>query len=401
MVRALRHRNYRLFFCGQTISMIGTWMQDVALIWLIYRLAGSALLLGTVFFCKQIPNFILGPLSGLAADRYNRRRIIIAMQTLAMVQAVLLAVLVLTDSIQIWHILVLSVLLGITSTFDLTARQAFIIDMVETQEDLNNAIALNSIVFNTARLIGPSIAAALLVLVGEGICFLLNAVSFIGVIAALWAMRLPPQANYSISKSVLYEIREGYKYAYHFPPIRYILLLISLVSLMALPYTVILIPAFSTEVFAGGPQTLGFLMAATGLGAICGAAILAARSSAAGLEKVIPLASAVLGIALMVFSQVRLIGLAVVILFFAGLGMIIQSASSNTLLQTVVDEDKRGRIMGLYSMANSGVAPFGNLLAGVLVTQMGAPVTALIGGIACLTGAVLFARRLPRIRQHL
>lgn len=401
MVRALRHRNYRLFFCGQTISMIGTWMQDVALIWLIYRLSGSAFLLGTVFFCKQIPNFILGPLSGLVADRYNRRRIIIAMQTFAMVQAVLLAVLVLTDSIQIWHILVLSVLLGITSTFDLTARQAFIIDMVETQEDLNNAIALNSIVFNTARLIGPSIAAALLVLVGEGICFLLNAVSFIGVIAALWAMRLPPQANYSISKSVLCEIQEGYKYAYHFPPIRYILLLISLVSLMALPYTVILIPVFSTEVFAGGPQTLGFLMAATGLGAICGAAILAARSSAAGLEKVIPLATAVLGIALVVFSQVRLIGLAVVILFFAGLGMIIQSASSNTLLQTVVDEDKRGRIMGLYSMANSGMAPFGNLLAGALVTQMGAPVTALIGGISCLTGAFLFARRLPQIRQHL
>ena len=401
MVSALRHRNYRLFFCGQTISMIGTWMQDVALIWLIYRLSGSALLLGTVFFCKQIPNFILGPLSGLAADRYNRRRIIIAMQTFAMVQAVLLAVLVLTDSIQIWHILVLSVLLGITSTFDLTARQAFIIDMVETQADLNNAIALNSIVFNTARLIGPSIAAALLVLVGEGICFLLNAVSFVSVIAALWAMRLPPQVNYPISKSVLCEIRAGYKYAYHFPPIRYILLLISLVSLMALPYTVILIPVFSTEVFAGGAQTLGFLMAATGLGAICGAAILAARSSAAGLEKVIPLATAVLGIALVVFSQVRLIGLAVVILFFAGLGMIIQSASSNTLLQTVVDEDKRGRIMGLYSMANSGMAPFGNLLAGVLVTQMGAPVTALIGGISCLTGAFLFARRLPQIRQHL
>ncbi|HEY3425946.1 MAG TPA: MFS transporter, partial [Negativicutes bacterium] len=375
---------------------------DIALSWLVYRLTGSAFLLGAVIFCKQIPNFLLGPATGLVADRYNKRRVIITMQMMAMLQAAMLAILVLTDQIQVWQIFCLSFLLGVGNAFDITARQSFIIDMVDEPGDLNNAIALNSITFNVARLIGPSIAALLLAFLGEGVCFLINAVSFLGVIAALLAMHIPPKEGQlnEEKKSVFHEMQEGYLYAYQFPPIRYTLLLVGLVSFMGLPYTV-LMPIFVTEVFFEGPELLGLLMGSIGLGAICGAAFLASRPNVAGLENMIPLATGVFGIALLTFSQTKLVWLAFVILFFAGLGMILQSASSNTLLQTVVEDDKRGRIMGLFSMANSGMLPFGSLLAGFLANQIGAPATAFIGGLSCLIGALLFANRLPKIREYL
>ncbi len=375
-------------------------MQDIALSWLVYRLTGSAFLLGAIIFCKQIPNFLLSPLSGLLADRYNRHHIIIVTQTLAMGQAFLIAGLMLTGWIQVWQIFCLSLLLGIINAVDITARQAFIVDMVEGPEDLTNAIALNSITFNVARLVGPSVAGILLAMVGEGICFLINAVSFLGVLVVLCAMRISPKPPNKRHCSVFQDIREGCAYVYRFPSIKYIILLMALVSFMGLPYLT-LMPIFATQVYAGNSSTLGLFMSAIGGGAICGATFLAARPNTDYMEKFIPFAGALFGGALLIFSQLNSVWLGVLTLFFAGLGMITQSASSNTLLQTMIDEDKRGRVMGFYSMAHSGMPPFGNLLAGFLAGQIGAPMTLFWGGVFCILGAVAFLRKLPMIQEYI
>ena len=400
LIRALHHRNYRLFFTGQTVSMIGTWMQDIAISWLIYQLTGSAMMLGTVTFCSKVPGLLLGPLAGLAADRFNKHRLIIFTQSMSLLQALLMAVLVLANRIEVWHVMALGTLLGCIQAFDLPARHAFIVDMVDNRDDMNNAIALNSIIINAARLVGPAVAGALIALVGEGVCFLLNAGSFLAVLAALCAMRIHPKAPQGGNRSVGRELCEGFTYAYHFLPIRYLFFLLWIICFLGMPY-IVLMPIFADQVLGGGSYILGFLFSATGLGAVCGASFLAARPHVAGLENIVPVAAGLFGVALAVFSQNTSVWLALGIMFFAGIGMIMHSIATNTLLQTVVADDKRGRIMSMYSMAFQGLTPLGSLLAGFLAEQIGAPATEGIFGFVCVLGAVLFYNHLPKMKAHM
>jgi MFS family permease len=388
--RSLRHRNYFLFFSGQGISLIGTWMQRIAMSWLVYRLTGSALLLGVVGFTNSIPTFIFAPIAGVFADRWNRLRTVIITQILAMLQAFILAFLVLSDKIQIWHIIVLGVALGIINAFDIPVRQAFVIDMVEKKEDLGNAIALNSALVNGARLLGPSIAGLLISLVGEGMCFLLNALSYIAVILALLAMKITIQKKSDTDKNLWGELREGFRYAVESKPILAILLLLSLVSLAGVPYTV-LMPVFATDILHGGPHTLGFLMSASGIGALIGTFFLASRTDSAGLGRWVVLAAAIFGLGLIMFSFTTIFWLSAFILIVAGFGMMVQTAVSNTLLQFIVDDSKRGRVMSFYTMAFMGMAPFGSLIAGSLAHTAGTANTIFAGGVCCIIGAVLFA----------
>jgi MFS family permease len=398
ILRTLRYRNYRLFFGGQSISLIGTWMQRIALGWLIYRLTNSAFLLGAVGFAGEIPTFLLAPFAGVLADRWNRHRMLILTQTLSMIQALMLAVLVLTGTVVIWHIVVLSIFLGVINAFDMPVRQSFVVEMVEKKEDLSNAIALNSSMVNITRLFLPSIPCLQIVAVGEGMCFLLNGISYLAVIAALIGMKITPHNSQPQRSEVWAGLREGFTYAFGFGPIRAILFLLALVSLMGMPYTV-LMPIFAKDLLHSGPHVFGFLMGASGVGALGGALYLASRKSVLGLGKIIPLASGVFGFGLIAFSQSRLVVLSLVLMLMTGFGMIVEMAASNTVLQTVVDDDKRGRTMSFYTMAIRGMAPFGSLLAGFLASKIGAPNTLLIGGLACLTGAAAFARKLPALRE--
>jgi len=400
LMRALQHRNYRLFFAGQTLSLIGTWMQQIAMSWLVYRITGSAMLLGVVGFASQIPTFLLAPFAGVLADRWNKHRVLLWAQTLAMLQAIVLTVLVLGNMVQVWHIIVLSVFIGMVNAFDIPARQSFLIEMIERREDLGNAIALNSSMMNGTRLIGPSIAGILIAAVGEGICFLLNALSYLAVIAALLAMRVKPKKEKGGSKSILHELREGISYAYHSAPIKAILMLIALVSLMGIPYTVLL-PVFARDILHGEAHTYGFLMAAAGTGAFASALLLASRRTVLGLGKFIPIAAAVFGVAVAAFAFSRVLWLSLALLFVAGLGMMAQIASSNTILQTIVDDDKRGRVMSLFTMSFMGVAPFGSLLAGALADRIGVTYTLLAGGLVCTAGAAIFASKLRMLRDHI
>jgi len=396
--RALHHQNYRLFFGGQGISLIGTWMQQIAMSWLVYRMTQSAFLLGVVGFLGQIPAFFLSPFAGVLSDKWNRHRILIYTQSLAMIQAFILALLTLTGAIAIWHIIILALFLGFVNAFDMPTRQAFVVEMVETGEDLGNAIALNSFLFNGARLLGPSIGGILISLLGEGMCFLLNGISFIAVIAALLGMKMTKREIRSKSSHVLKGVKEGFTYALGFPPIRSLLLLLGLVSLTGMPY-IVLMPVFAKNVLHGGPHTLGFLLGASGVGAAVGAIYLASRTSVLGLGRLIVIASSIFGIGLIGFSLSRTLPLSLLLLVFTGFGMMVQMASSNTVLQTIVEEDKRGRVMSLYTMALMGMVPFGSLLAGSLASKIGAPGTIMISGIACILGSILFARKLPLLRE--
>jgi MFS family permease len=398
ILRALRHRNYRLFFSGQGISLIGTWMQQIAMSWLVYRLTHSAFLLGVVGFSSRIPTFVFASFAGVLADRWNRHRALVVTQTLSTIQALILAALVLTGMISIWHVILLSVSLGFINALDIPIRQSFVIDMIERREDLGNAIALNSSLVNGARLIGPSIAGMLIATLGEGICFLLNGISFFAVIIALLAMRIKPDRREKQNPNVLRGLREGFSYAFGFAPIRFILLLLALVSLMGMPYMV-LMPIFAGKILHGGPRTFGFLLAASGLGALIGALYLASRRSVVGLGRIIVVASGIFGIGLIVFSLSRVLWLSLLSMLLVGFGMMIQMASSNTVLQTIVEEDKRGRIMSFYTMAFMGMVPFGNLLGGGLASLIGAPNTIMFGGASCILGALLFARKLPLLRE--
>jgi len=399
-LRALRHKNYRLFFTGQSISLIGTWMQQVAVGWLVYRLTDSAFLLGLVGFSSQIPTFVLASFAGVLADRYSKHKILIATQTLAMLQAFILAFLTLTSTIQIWQILLLSLFSGLINAFDMPTRQSFVIDMVDDRNDLPNAIALNSSVFNAARLIGPTLAGVLITVVGEGLCFLINAISYITVIAALLLMNITPQINNNKKDKILEGFKEGIKYAYNFKPIRVLLLLIGLVSLTGMPYTV-LMPIFAKDILHGDAHTLGFLFGAVGSGALIGAIYLASRKSVLGLGKWIAIATTIFSLGLFFFSFSRNIYLSIGLMLFTGFGMMMQMASTNTLLQTLVDDDKRGRIMSLYVMAFMGTAPFGSFMAGTLASTIGAPYTVLSSGIICLIGALIFYKNLPSLRKHI
>lgn len=396
--RALKHRNYLLFFGGQGISLIGTWLQRIAMSWLVYSLSNSALILGVVSFSNQIPTFILAPVAGVFADRWNRHKALVVTQVLAMIQAFILAFLVLYGQVQIWHVLVLGAILGIINAFDIPIRQSFVVDMVENKEDLANAIALNSTLVNSARLLGPSIAGILIGIVGEGTCFLVNALSYIPVVLALLAMKINIQKRKFKYGDIWIELREGAAYAFASKPIRSILILLSLVSLVGMPYTV-LMPVFATEILHGGPHTLGFLMAATGIGALIGAFFLASRTSSLGLEKWIIAAACIFGIGLIAFSFTRVFWVSMIVLVVTGFGMMVQTASSNTLLQTIVEDTKRGRVMSFYTMAFMGTAPFGSLLAGSLAHGIGTTNTILVGGIVCIAGAFTFALKARASRK--
>ena len=399
--RALSNKNYQLFFSGQSISLVGTWMTRIATSWLVYRLTGSALLLGIVGFAGQIPSFLLAPFAGVLVDRWNRHRLLVATQVLALVQSLALALLTLTGAIRIWHVIALSVFQGLINAFDMPARQAFVVEMVDRREDLANAIALNSSMVNAARLLGPSIGGVVIAAVGEGWCFMADAISYLAVIASLFAMTITPRmTGPTKDANILQQLREGWTYAVRFAPIRDVLLLLALVSLVGMPYTV-LMPVFANDILHGGPSTLGWLMAASGVGALAGALLLAGRKSVLGLGKHIPLAAAAFGVGLIAFSFTRVLSLALLLMMVTGFGFMVQMAASNTVLQTIVDEDKRGRVMSFYTMAFMGTAPFGSLLAGGLADRIGAPHTLLFGGVGCVLGALWFATTLPKLRRDI
>ncbi|MBT1071416.1 MFS transporter [Pelotalea chapellei] len=399
LLRALRSRNYRLFVAGQSVSLVGTWMQQVAMSWLVYRLTGSSFFLGLIGFTSQIPTLLIAPVAGVLADRWNRRRLLLATQTLAMVQAVLLAIAVLTGTVQVWQIIFLSLLLGVVNAFDIPIRQAFVVEMVEHREDLGNAIALNSSMVNGARLIGPSVAGILVASVGEGICFILNACSYLAVIMALTAMRLSPGLHQQRPRRhILHELREGFEYAFGFGPIRSILLLVALVSLMGMPYAV-LVPVFAKEILHGGAHTFGFLMTAAGCGALSGTLFLASRKSVLGLGKVIARSVIIFAVGIAAFAVSHNLFFSLMTLVLAGFGAMTLVASCNTILQTILEEDKRGRVMSLFTMSFIGIAPFGNLAAGAMADMIGPSDTLLIGSGFCLAGGALFARHLPAIRE--
>ena len=396
--RSLKYRNYRLFFGGQSVSLIGTWIQRIATPWLVYDLTKSVLLLGIVGFVGQIPTFLLSPIAGVLTDRWNRYNIMLTTQILSMIQAIILTWLVFSGNIQVWHIIILSGFLGCINAFDVPARQSFVIQMVEKKEDLSNAIALNSSMVNGARLLGPSVAGMLIAATGEGICFMLNAISYLFVIWSLMLMKITPIGNKNGKKSVLKELAEGITYTFGFAPIRYIILLLALVSLVGMPYTV-LMPIFAKEIIHGGAHTFGFLMGASGMGALIGAFYLASRRNDSGLEKIIPLSASVFGIGLIMFSLSHFFVVSLILMVITGLGMMLQMASSNTLIQSIVDDSMRGRVMSFFTMAIMGTAPFGSLLAGSSAKLIGAPNTILIGGISCIFGALIFALKLPEITK--
>jgi MFS family permease len=396
--RALRHRNYRLFFAGQSVSLIGTWLTRVATSWLVYRLTGSALILGLVGFAGQIPTFLFAPLAGVWVDRINRHRALVATQVLAMLQSALLAAFTLTNSITVTHVVVLQCIQGLINAVDMPARQSFVVEMIEDRRDLPNAIALNSSMVNAARLLGPSVAGILIAGFGEGWCFAIDAVSYLAVIASLMAMKVSPRPNVRSPNRVLADLSQGFRYVAGSVPIRSILLLLALVSLMGMPYSV-LMPAVASEVLHGGPHTLGFLMAASGLGALAGALYLAARRSVLGLGRVIGLSAACFGVGLIAFSRSHTFWLSLLLMVPTGMAMMVQMAASNTVLQTIVDEDKRGRVMSFYAMAFFGTTPFGSLLAGAVADRFGAPAAILTGGVACVLGALAFFRALPALRR--
>ena len=396
--RSLSYRNYRLFFGGQSISLIGTWIQRIALPWLVYRLTGSAFLLGVVGFAGQIPTFILAPFAGVLADRWNRYRLLIATQVLFMIQALILSVLFFFGSIQVWQIVILSVIAGCINAFDVPSRQSFVIEMVGKKEDLGNAIALNSSMVNAARLLGPSIAGVLIASAGEGVCFLINGLSYIFVIISLLFMKGNFNTRKKPQSDIMKELKEGFAYTFGFVPIKAIILLLALASLVGMPYTV-LMPVFAKEVLHGGSHTFGFLMASSGVGALIGALYLASKKNILGLCKLISLSAAIFGLGLVGFSFSRIFPLSLLLLVIVGMSMMLQMASSNTILQTIADDDKRGRVMSFYTMAFMGIAPFGSILAGSLASLIGVTYTLLGGGIICIAGALVFARKLPVLNE--
>ncbi|MBD2339830.1 MFS transporter [Calothrix sp. FACHB-156] len=395
---ALKSRNYRLFFAGQGISLIGTWMTQLATVWLVYSLTNSALMLGVVGFTSQIPSFFLAPFGGVFVDRFSRYRTLIGTQIMAMIQSLALAVLALTGVIQVWHIIALSLFQGFINALDAPARQAFVPELVEKREDLANAIAINSTMINGARLIGPAIGGLIIARIGAAYCFLIDGLSYIAVIAALLAMTIKPWKFTVSHGNALQKVKEGFVYAFSFPPIRAILLLSTLVSLMGLQNT-ILVPIFAEEILKGGAEALGFLMAASGVGALSGGIYLATRRTILGIGKLIAIAPAILGVGLIAFAFSRYLPLSLFTMLFVGLGTILQIAASNTFLQTIVEEDKRGRLMSLYTMSFLGMIPVGNLLGGFLASRIGAPNTLIIDGIVCIIGSIFFYKQLPALRR--
>ena len=397
MVRAFRHRNFRLYFGGQSISLIGTWVQQIALGWTIYQLTHSSFLLGLVSFAGQLPLFVVTPFAGVLVDRFNRHRTLIATQILSMLQAFALTLVVFTHALQVWNLIALNVFAGLILAFDLTSRQAFIVEMVGSGRDLPNAVALNAFVINGGRMLGPAIAGLMLTVVSPAVCFLVNAISYVPVIAALLFMRVDEYVPPANQAGPLRELIDGVRYSMGFAPIRVVLLLVGLVSLLGMPYAV-LMPIFAAEVLHGGPRTLGLLMTAPGIGALVGTVYLASRKTILGAGVRIAAGAIIFGVGLCVAGLTHNLAVALIGLGCAGLGLIVQLATSNTALQTIVDDDKRGRVMSLYTMAFMGMAPFGSILGGALAHRIGVPATFVIGGAASIVGALLFAMKIPVLR---
>jgi MFS family permease len=395
-LRALRHRNFQLFFSGQLVSLIGTWMQTAAEAWLVYRLTGSALWLGVIGFASQFPVFLVAPIGGIVADRYNRHKVVIWTQAFSMIFDSALAVLTLSHVVTKWYVLILAILGGMVSAFDIPARQSFLVDMVG-KEDLMNAIALNSSMFNGARIIGPSIAAILIARVGEGWCFAVNGFSYLAVLAGLFMMRVARPMALAKSASPLTHLAEGFNFVRRTTPIRAILMLLGLVSLVAMPYTV-LMPIFADKVLHRGASGMGLLMGATGVGALLGALTLATRTGVKGLGRWVVFSCAGFGTSLVFFSFSRYFWLSTAILVPVGFCMMLQMSSSNTLIQAMVPDQLRGRVMALYSMMFMGMAPIGAFIGGAAADRLGAPMAVRLGSIACLGGAAWFGVRLPKVR---
>jgi len=401
ITRALRHRNYRLFFGGQSISLIGTWITRIATSWLVYRLTGSELLLGVVGFCGSIPLLILSPFAGVLVDRWDRHRILVITQVLSALQSAALAVLALMNVITVAEVIVLQLVQGVINSFDTPARQAFVVEMVEDREDLPNAIALNSSMINASRIIGPSIGGILIATVGEGWCFGVDAISYVAVIISLLLMTLTPAKKAGvIDTHMLEELRTGWKYVAGFAPVRALLLSVALVGLAGMPYAT-LMPVIASKVLHGGPHTLGILMTASGIGALAGTLYLASRHTVVGLGKVIVAASLGLSLGLMAFSFSRALWLSMLILPVVGAGLMLQAAASNTILQTVVDERLRGRVMAFYSVAIMGTQPIGSLLAGMAAAHIGSEMTIFYGALACLAGALWLGWKRPMLAEHI
>jgi MFS family permease len=400
IARALRHRNYRLFFFGQGTSLVGTWMQRVALGWLVYRLTGSEFLLGVVGFSSQILTFLVAPFAGVIADRVDRRKLLLGTQSLAMIQALILAALTLAGVITVWQIIILSLVLGLVGAFDIPTRQAFVVQMLESRKDLPNAIALNSFLVNVARLVGPSLAGLLIAATGEGICFLLNGVTYLAVIGTLFAMRVPPDPNRHRGADLLQNLKEGFGYAFGTPSIRMVLALLAFFSLVGMPYS-LLLPVFAKDILNGGPDLYGFLMASTGIGAVAAGLFLASRRSVPGLERIMVVAVGMFGGSLIVFGLSRNVWLSLALLLITGVGAMTQLVGSNTLLQTIVDDDKRGRVMSFYTVCFMGMGPFGSLLMGSLASHLGAPTALMIGGGFLIGAAAVFGSRLPVLTRAL
>ena len=396
--RSLQYRNYKLFFTGQSISLIGTWMQRIAMPWLVYHLTGSAFLLGLVSFAGQIPTFVLSPLAGVVTDKFSKYRVLLITQIISLVQALILAVLALTGVIEIWHIVVLSIILGCVNAFDVPSRHSFVIEMVEKKEHLGNAIALNSMMFNGARLIGPSIAGMMLATTNEGVCFLLNAISYVFVVISLLLMHVQKKEVIRKAGNMFDEMKEGFNYAFGFAPIKHLLILLGVVSFMGSSYQ-LLMPVFAKEILHGTSSTFGFLMGAAGLGALAGAVFLASQEAVLKLGRIIPSAAAIFGIGLIALSMTKYFPVSLLLMVIIGLGLMLHTAASNTILQTITDDDKRGRVMSFYSLAIMGTAPFGSLLAGSLAKIVGTPFTILIGGISCIIAAFFFYRKLPELKR--
>lgn len=397
-LRAFRYRDYRLFFAGQLTSLTGTWMQTVAQSWLVYRLTESAALLGFVGFLSQVPIFLLAPVAGAVADSYPRRRVLIGIQVASMLLALPLAALTLSDRIEVWHVIVLAILLGFVNAFDIPVRQSFIAEMVG-REDLINAIALNSSMMNASRIVGPAIAGVLVAAVGEGWCFLLNAVSYVPVIICLTLIKTGNRAPRQHQGSHMDSIKEGFRFVVRTRPVRALLMLLGLVSLMGMPYSV-LMPIFADDILHGGATGMGLLMGCTGIGALLGAATLAGRQGVLGLGRWVMFACGGFGVALVLFALSRYLWLSALLLMPAGYFMMVQMASSNTLIQSMVPDKLRGRVMAVYSMMFIGMAPFGSLLSGMLANRVGAPLTVATGGAFCIAGALVFRSHLPRIRTE-
>jgi MFS family permease len=397
---SLRSKNYRLYFAGQSISLIGTWMQNVALSWLVYRLTGSVFLLGLVGFMSQIPMFILAPITGVLSDRFDRLRIMTLAQICFMIHALAMTLLVLFNVIAVWHIIALSLVFGIVSAFDAPARQSLVIDLIDRREDLGNAIALNSAVFNGARLIGPAIAGITIALVGEGICFLLNTLSFFAVIFALLKIKVPVRKIVIQDTKLKKIFTDGFIYTFRTIPIRMLLIQLALLSLVALPF-IVLLPAYAKEILHGSADTLGYLMSSLGAGALTGSIYMASRKSVIGLGRIISLYTSLLGLMIVLASFSQKTYFSLILFYFGGLSMILTIAAINTMIQTIADEDKRGRVMSFYAMALMGTTPIGNLMAGTIASGIGIPYTLLAGGVITIISGALFELKRKSLRKYI